>query len=209
MALRPTGGTGWGNNGLMPSHDDTLSGMLLAAWYYGALDARSGRPFFACSDNLQLVTTAVSVSYLRYAAQGYFASPLLHFVHALSCPKRTAVAIDSLLRAYVRGRYTAGVLAWSTIITRKTMKTLVVALGGNALLQRGEALTAENQYRNIASAVPALARRLIGWRSFTATAAGGVAALAESGVERGRPVSAGCAGGGKPGDDWRYAGRRV
>ncbi|HDN2956262.1 TPA: carbamate kinase, partial [Escherichia coli] len=37
------------------------------------------------------------------------------------------------------------------------MKTLVVALGGNALLQRGEALTAENQYRNIASAVPALA----------------------------------------------------
>lgn len=83
--------------GLTPSHDDTLSGMLLAAWYYGALDARSGRPFFACSDNLQLVTTAVSVSYLRYAAQGYFASPLLHFVHALSCPKRTAAAIDSLL----------------------------------------------------------------------------------------------------------------
>ena len=34
------------------------------------------------------------------------------------------------------------------------MKTLVVALGGNALLQRGEALTAKNQYRNIASAVP-------------------------------------------------------
>ncbi len=39
----------------------------------------------------------MSVSYLRYAAQGYFASPLLHFVHALSCPKRTAAAIDSLL----------------------------------------------------------------------------------------------------------------
>ncbi|STI77319.1 putative carboxylase [Escherichia coli] len=76
--------------------------MLLAAWYYGALDARSGRQFFACSDNLQLVTTAVSVSYLRYAAQGYFASPLLHFVHALSCPKRTAVAIDSLLAWGIR-----------------------------------------------------------------------------------------------------------
>lgn len=38
------------------------------------------------------------------------------------------------------------------------MKTLVVALGGNALLQRNEALTVENQYRNIASAAPALAR---------------------------------------------------
>lgn len=51
------------------------------------------------------------------------------------------------------------------------MKTLVVALGGNALLQRGEALTAKNQYRNIASAVPALARLavLIGWQLFTAT----------------------------------------
>lgn len=32
--------------GLTPSHDDTLSGMLLAARYYGALDARSGRQFF-------------------------------------------------------------------------------------------------------------------------------------------------------------------
>lgn len=52
------------------------------------------------------------------------------------------------------------------------MKTLVVALGGNALLQRGEALTAENQYRNIASAVPARWHAwpvLIGWRLFTAT----------------------------------------
>ena len=29
------------------------------------------------------------------------------------------------------------------------MKTLVVALGGNALLQRGEALTAENQYLSL------------------------------------------------------------
>ena len=33
---------------------------------------------------------------------------------------------------------------------------IVVALGGNALLQRGEALTAENQARNIATAVVAL-----------------------------------------------------
>ena len=47
------------------------------------------------------------------------------------------------------------------------MKTLVVALGGNALLQRGEALTAENQYRNIASAVPALARLARSYRLAT------------------------------------------
>ncbi|HFW8617784.1 TPA: DUF2877 domain-containing protein [Shigella sonnei] len=91
-----------------PAHPQPLA----AAWMqraeetglFGPLALAAGDPlpaelrqFFAYSDNLQLVTTAVSVSYLRYAAQGYFASPLLHFVHALSCPKRTAVAIDSLL----------------------------------------------------------------------------------------------------------------
>lgn len=88
------------------------------------------------------------------------------------------------------------------------MKTLVVALGGNALLQRGEALTAENQYRNIASAVPALARGpfLSAGDCSRQWAAGGAAGIAESGVERGRSVSAGCAGGGKPWDDWLYAG---
>ena len=37
-------------------------------------------------------------------------------------------------------------------------------------------------------------------------AAGGAAGIAESGVERGRTVSAGCAGGRKSGDDWLYAG---
>ncbi|MFV0549330.1 MAG: carbamate kinase, partial [Limnobaculum xujianqingii] len=38
-------------------------------------------------------------------------------------------------------------------------KTLVIALGGNALLQRGEVLSAQNQYKNIeqvASVVAAL-----------------------------------------------------
>lgn len=38
------------------------------------------------------------------------------------------------------------------------MKTIVVALGGNALLQRGEALSVENQYRNIDKVASALAR---------------------------------------------------
>ncbi len=62
---------------------------------------------------------------------------------------------------------------------------------GQPLLQRGEALTAENQYRNIASLYPRWHAWpvLIGWRLFTATAAGGAAGIAESGVERGRTVS--------------------
>ena len=82
------------------------------------------------------------------------------------------------------------------------MKTLVVALGGNALLQRGEALTAENQYRNIASAVPALARLARSYRLAIVHGNGpqvGAAGVTESGVERGRTVSAGCTGGGSRG----------
>ena len=92
------------------------------------------------------------------------------------------------------------------------MKTLVVALGGNALLQRGEALTAENQYRNIASAVPALARLARSYRLAIVHGNGpqvGLLALQNLAWERGRTVSAGCAGGGKPGDDWLYAGAEL
>lgn len=67
------------------------------------------------------------------------------------------------------------------------MKTLVVALGGNALLQRGEALTAENQYRNIASAVPALARLARSYRLAIVhgKAAGWSVVVTESCLERG------------------------
>lgn len=146
--------------GLTPSHDDTLTGMLLAAWYFGAIDERAGRNFFAQSGSLDRATTLVSVSYLRYAAMGYFASPLLHFIHALRRDARTETAIDGLLAlGHTSGADTLlGFWLGQQIVKGYGMKTLVVALGGNALLQRGEALTAENQYRNIADAVPALAR---------------------------------------------------
>lgn len=71
--------------------------MLLAAWYFGAIDERAGRNFFAQSGSLDRATTLVSVSYLRYAAMGHFASPLLHFIHALRRDVRTETAIDGLL----------------------------------------------------------------------------------------------------------------
>ncbi len=89
------------------------------------------------------------------------------------------------------------------------MKTLVVALGGNALLQRGEALTAENQYRNIASAVPALARLARSYRLAIVHGNGpqvGLLALQNLAWKEVETVSAGCAGGRKSGDDWLYAG---
>ncbi len=83
--------------GLTPSHDDTLTGMLLAAWYFGALNLSRAAPFFAASSALTEVTTAVSVNYLHYAAMGCFSSPLLHFAHALSRQRRLDEAIDAVL----------------------------------------------------------------------------------------------------------------
>ena len=80
------------------------------------------------------------------------------------------------------------------------MKTLVVALGGNALLQRGEALTAENQYRNIASAVPALARLARSYRLAIVHGNGpqvGLLALQNLAWKEVEPY---------PRDDWLYAG---
>lgn len=84
-----------------------------------------------------------------------------------------------------------------------------MALGGNALLQRGEALTAKNQYRNIASAVPQLAPGpfLSAGNCSRQRTAGGAVGVTESGVERGRTVF-GCTGG-EPGDDWLYAGAEL
>lgn len=83
--------------GLTPSQDDMLTGMLLAAWYFNAIDPAGGRRFFAASGSIEQVTTFVSVSYLRYAAQGCFASPLLHFTRALRQTGRLAAAVQALL----------------------------------------------------------------------------------------------------------------
>lgn len=83
--------------GLTPSRDDMLTGMLLAAWYFNAIDSQGARRFFQASGCLEQATTSVSVSYLRYAAQGCFASPLLHFTGALRQTERLAAAVDALL----------------------------------------------------------------------------------------------------------------
>lgn len=83
--------------GLTPSQDDMLTGMLLAARYFNALDRVVGSRFFNASGDLALATTSVSVSYLGYAAQGCFASPLLHFTGALRRKERLAAAVEALL----------------------------------------------------------------------------------------------------------------
>lgn len=89
------------------------------------------------------------------------------------------------------------------------MKTLVVALGGNALLQRGEALTAENQYRNIASAVPALTRLARSYRLAIVHGNGpqvGLLALQNLAWKEVEPYPLDVLVAESQGDDWLYAG---
>ena len=83
--------------GLTPSLDDMLIGMMLAAWYTGLMSRCGGQTFFRISGDLHAVTTQVSVNYLRYASEGRFASPLMHFVHALRRERRIEPAIKALL----------------------------------------------------------------------------------------------------------------
>lgn len=83
--------------GLTPTHDDILVGMLLAGWYHRRLSAECGARFFDASVDLRATTTQVSVNYLRFAAQGVFSSPLLHFAHSLTSPARLPFATRQLL----------------------------------------------------------------------------------------------------------------
>ena len=105
--------------GLTPSHDDTLTGMLLAARYFGALNKGFRQHFFAASGNLEQATTVVSVSYLRYAAlQVTSLHLLLHFTHALRRQERLDAAIDSLLAlGHTSG---ADTLAWGSGLDNKS-----------------------------------------------------------------------------------------
>ena len=83
--------------GLTPSLDDMLIGMMLAAWRAGRMSRHGGQAFFRASGDLHAATTQVSVNYLRYASVGRFASPLLHFSHALQRGRRIEPAVEALL----------------------------------------------------------------------------------------------------------------
>ncbi len=104
-------------------------------------------------------------------------------------PETYRCAIDSLLAlGHTSGADTLLGFGLANNYYKENHENTGCGSWGNALLQRGEALTAENQYRNI----PVLYPRwrawpvLIGWRLFTQRATGGAAGVTESGVERGR-----------------------
>lgn len=64
--------------GLTPSHDDTLTGMLLVCAAYGLPVS----DFFALTPDLRTLTSTVSCAYLHHAVRGQFSTPLLHLLRA-------------------------------------------------------------------------------------------------------------------------------
>ncbi len=116
------------------------------------------------------------------------ATPALCSCSELS--ERTAAAIDSLLAL---GHTSGADTCWGSGLVNNYYKgnheNTGLALGGNALLQRGEALTAKNQI----AILPVLYPRwrawpvLIGCDCSRQRTAGGAAGVTESGVEEVEP----------------------
>ncbi len=73
-----------------------LIGMMLAAWRSGRMSPCGGRAFFA-PPAICTRPPPVSVNYLRYASEGRFASPLMHFAYALQRGRRLEPAVEALL----------------------------------------------------------------------------------------------------------------
>ncbi|MGU0042481.1 oxamate carbamoyltransferase subunit AllH family protein [Escherichia coli] len=115
--------------GLTPSHDDTLSGMLLAAWYYGALDRAPVARFLPVPQSSTRYHSGERQLFTLCRARIFrLATPAL-------CPCSELPEAYRCCDPFAAGAgHTSGAdrcwgSGWPTIITRKTMKTLVVALG--------------------------------------------------------------------------------
>lgn len=86
--------------------------------------------------------------------------------------------------------------------------TLVVALGGNALLKRGEPLEAEIQRQNIELAARTIAGLTVNWRVVLVHGNGpqiGLLALQKQRLRQSDPLSTGRSWRRKPGDDRLHA----
>lgn len=83
--------------GLTPGNDDTVLGMLLCAWFDRRIDVPRLPAFFAASQPLEELTTLVSLNYLRFAAEGIFATPVQQFARALSGTSDVSTAVGELL----------------------------------------------------------------------------------------------------------------
>lgn len=84
--------------GLTPSGDDMLTGAMAALFYHQHLFSFSTpSTFLPPFDQLLLLTTSVSCTFLDNAVQGRFSTPLLHLIRSLASGSNSRCAINHLL----------------------------------------------------------------------------------------------------------------
>lgn len=88
---------GWGP-GLTPSGDDMLIGALAVLHASHFAPQLLHHPFLPSADQLIMLTTSVSCSYLNSARGGEFSTPVLNVLRRLQCGRNPHRAIQRLLR---------------------------------------------------------------------------------------------------------------
>lgn len=132
-------------SGLTPSGDDILLGILLVG--------QESTTFIEILTTLiqtELLTTDISQTYLKYALQDQFSDTLLALYEAFQAGAETGEIIE---RIYQNG-HTSGIdtIAGVVLAIKEEFsmgKRVVIALGGNAILQPNQEATFENQLKNV------------------------------------------------------------
>lgn len=132
-------------SGLTPSGDDILLGILLVGQESAIFKEALARLI-----QTELLTTDISQTYLKYALQDQFSDTLLALYEAFQTGAETGEIIE---RIYQNG-HTSGIdtIAGVALAIKEEFsmgKRVVIALGGNAILQPNQEATFENQLKNV------------------------------------------------------------
>ncbi|MBA3926098.1 carbamate kinase [Listeria sp. W9-0585] len=132
-------------NGLTPSGDDILLGILLVGQ-----ESTTFKEVLSKLIQTELLTTDISQTYLKYALQDQFSDTLLALYEAFQTGAETK---DIIERVYQNG-HTSGIdtIAGVALAIKEEFsmgKRVVIALGGNAILQPNQEATFENQLKNV------------------------------------------------------------
>ncbi|MBC1435339.1 carbamate kinase [Listeria rocourtiae] len=132
-------------NGLTPSGDDMLVGILLIG--------KVSVPFKAVLTKLietEILTTDISLTYLKYALQDEFSELLIALYKAFQTGAETKKIIEQIYQSgHTSGIDTIAGVALAIEEEISMGKRVVIALGGNAILQPNQEATFENQLKNV------------------------------------------------------------
>lgn len=132
-------------NGLTPSGDDMLVGILLI----GKVSV-TFKSVLTKLIETEILTTDISLTYLKYALQDEFSELLIALYKAFQTGAETKKIIEQI---YQNG-HTSGIdtIAGVALAIKEEFsmgKRVVIALGGNAILQPNQEATFENQLKNV------------------------------------------------------------